>query len=135
MDTSQPQLSTTTTAATSSGGLFGTKIPASAAFIIAILLFLLPFAEIKCNGSAVANNTGLGIAMGSDWKQVVVKNIFGNAFDENYGQDAAGQKRTQKQDPNKFAIGALALGIVALLFALLAPRGAGKITTFVGILA
>ena len=32
---------------TSSTGLFGTKIPSSIAFLLAILLFLLPFAEIQ----------------------------------------------------------------------------------------
>ena len=56
-------------AATSSTGLFGTKIPASAAFLVGILLFLLPFAEVKCNGETVASNTGIGIAMGKDWKE------------------------------------------------------------------
>ncbi len=59
-------------------GLLGTKIPSSIAFLLAILLFLLPFAEIRCNGTAVANNTGLGIATGQEWKEVVSKSIFGN---------------------------------------------------------
>jgi len=52
----------------SSRGLFGSKIPASAAFIVAILLFLLPFAEIKCSNETVANQTGVGFVVGSEWK-------------------------------------------------------------------
>src|SRR5690242_10989053 len=59
------------TPATPSPGLFATKIPASAAFVLAVLLFFLPFAEVRCNGNAVVNNTGLGIAIGSPWKEVV----------------------------------------------------------------
>src|SRR3954471_14062422 len=66
------------TSPASSTSLFGTKIPSSIAFLLAILLFLLPFAEIRCNGAAVANNTGLGIATGTEWKEVVTKSIFGN---------------------------------------------------------
>ncbi len=67
----------------SSTGIFGTKIPATAAFLVAILLFLLPFGEVRCNGSAMANNTGVGIAMGSEWKEVVTKNIFGESLNTN----------------------------------------------------
>ena len=51
---------------TSSTGLFGTKIPSNIAFPLAILLFLLPFAEIRCNGTGVASNTGLGIVNGAE---------------------------------------------------------------------
>ena len=46
MEPQAPTVATSTTVS-SARGLFGSKIPASAAFIIAILLFLLPFAEIK----------------------------------------------------------------------------------------
>ena len=93
----------------SATGLFGTKIPSSIAFLLAILLFLLPFAEIRCNGAAVANNTGLGIATGAEWKEVVTKNIFGNGFQNN---PSTNDSKVQKQDPNIFAIAALALGVI-----------------------
>jgi hypothetical protein len=132
MEPLQSQTATPTPPATSSAGLFGTKIPASAAFLVAILLFLLPFAEVKCNGTALANNTGVGIAMGSEWKEVIQKNIFGNSVDAN---TATNEQMAQKQDPNIYAIGALALGIVGLLIAVLAPGGGGRINLFVGILA
>src|SRR5690349_6771929 len=85
---------------TPSPGLFGTKIPSSIAFLVAVLLFLLPFAEIRCNGAAVANNTGLGIATGTEWKEVVSKNIFGNGFQTD---SPSNDKKVQKQDPNIFA--------------------------------
>lgn len=102
---------------TSSTGLFGTRIPASAAFLVAILLFLLPFAELRCNGAAVAYNTGLRIAIGNDWKEAVTKNLFGNSFDNNLGNTSSNDDQMHKQDPNKFAIAALGLGIIALLIA------------------
>ena len=112
---------------TSSTGLFGTKIPSSIAFLLAILLFLLPFAEIRCNGAAVANNTGLGIATGAEWKEVVTKNIFGNGFQNN---PSTNESKVQKQDPNVFAIAALALGVIGVLIAFLTPKGGGRFNLF-----
>jgi len=131
METSQESIATPTTPATSSTGIFGTKIPSTAAFLLAIILFLLPFAEIRCNGSAVANNTGLGIAMGSEWKEVVTKNLFGAPLDNNTNDK---EQFNQKHDPNAFAIAAIVFGIIGLLIAVLNIKGAGKINLFIGIL-
>jgi hypothetical protein len=116
----------------SATGLLGTKIPSSIAFLLGILLFLLPFAEIRCNGAAVANNTGLGIATGAEWKEVVTKNIFGNGFQNN---PSTNDSKVQKQDPNIFAIAALALGVIGVLIAFLTPKGGGRFNLFVGVLA
>ena len=117
---------------TSPTGLFGTKIPSGMAFLLAVLLFLLPFAEIRCNGAAVATNTGLGIAIGAEWKEVVSKGIFGNDFRDT---PSANGSKVQKQDPNIFAIAALALGVIGVLIAFLAPKGGGRLNLFVGALA
>lgn len=126
------QATTPVPSTTSSPGVFGTKIPSSIAFLLAILLFLLPFAEIRCNGTAVANNTGLGIATGAEWKEVVTKSIFGNGFQNN---SSSNESKAQKQDPNIFAIAALALGVIGVLIAFLTPKGGGKFNLFVGALA
>ena len=117
---------------TTSTGLLGTKIPSSIAFLLGILLFLLPFAEIRCNGAAVANNTGLGIATGAEWKEVVTKSIFGSGFQNN---PSTNESKVQKQDPNVFAIAALALGVIGVLIAFLTPKGGGRFNLFVGALA
>ena len=76
MDTNQPTTPTPppytppppTYVSAATPGMFGTKIPSSVAFVVAILLFLLPFSEIRCGGSALMNNTGIGFALGKDWK-------------------------------------------------------------------
>jgi len=125
--TSAPVASTTP-----SPGVFGTKIPSSSAFLLAIVLFLLPFAEIRCNGAAVANNTGLGIATGAEWKEVVTKNIFGGSIQNN---SSTTDSKVQKQDPNIFAIAALALGVIGVLIAFSAPKGGGTFNLFVGAFA
>jgi len=133
MEPNQEAQTTTPVSSTApSAGLLGTKIPSSIAFLLAILLFLLPFAEIRCNGAAVANNTGLGIATGAEWKEVVSKSIFGNGFQSN---PSSNDSKVQKQDPNIFAIAALALGVIGVLIAFLTPKGGGRFNLFVGALA
>jgi hypothetical protein len=92
-------------------GIFGTKIPSGVAFAVGILLFLLPFAEVKCNGNSLANNTGLGIATGMEWKSAA-SGMFDNDFMG--GGNSSKVDNNQKQDPNSFAIAALALGIIGL---------------------
>jgi hypothetical protein len=113
-------------------GLFGTQMPAAVTFLAAVLLFLLPFAEIKCNGRPMANNTGVGIAMGSEWKEVISKDLFGDDF-ENTNTNK--KEFNQTQDPNLFAMAALAFGVTGLLIAFLSFNGAGKINLFIGLLA
>ena len=131
METMQPAPVDTSPSPPSSLGLFGTKIPATAAFLLGILLFLLPFAEVKCNDTALANNTGLGIAMGTQWKEVVSKNIFGESV--NTSNDK--KEFNQQQDPNLFAISALAFGVLGLIIAFLNFKGGEKINLFMGLLA
>jgi hypothetical protein len=80
----------------------------------------------------VANNTGLGIATGQEWKEVVTKSIFGNGFQDN---PSANGNKVEKQDPNKFAIAALALGVIGVLIAFLTPKGGGRFNLFIGALA
>jgi len=113
-------------------GMFGGNIPSAVAFLVAILLFFLPFAEVRCNGTALANNTGLGIAIGSDWKEMVSKNMLGVSD---------GTERTEKReyskshDPNVFAIIALVLGVVGFLVAVLAVARKSNINFYIGLLA
>jgi len=127
----EPTLQETSVTPPFGPSILGTKIPATAAFLISTLLFLLPFAEIRCNGTAIANNTGVGIATGSDWKEVVSKNIFGQSVNT----DDSKKEFQEKQDPNVFAIAALALGVIGVLLALLNFNGTGKINLFVALLA
>ena len=107
--------STVTTISSSSRGIFGSKIPASAAFIIAILLFLLPFAEIKCGNETVANQTGVGFVMGWEWKAH-------GLFDQkdlkkgSSGKDSLGNSQV-------ISIAVLVLAILGLLLLLATSNG------------
>jgi hypothetical protein len=125
MDTNQPS-----TFSTPPPGVFGTKIPSSVAFAVGILLFLLPFAEIKCNNATLMQNTGLGIAMGSEWK-ISEKNMLGGLS----GSGNALQTDKTKNDPNFYAIAALALGLTGLILSLLNARAAAGSALVSGVLS
>jgi len=112
-------------------GTFGGNIPSAIAFLVGILLFLLPFAEVRCNGTALANNTGLGIAMGSDWKELVSKKL-GVSDDTDA---TANREYSKSHDPNVFAIIALALGVIGLLVGVLTVARKSNINFYIGLLA
>ena len=124
----QPTVISTPTAAP---GMFGTKIPSSVAFLVAILLFLLPFAEIKCSGTKMMSNTGLNIATGANWKA--------DTGGLNAGNDQEAELKSKAKDKmgnaQYFAIAALGLGILGLLFSFSNTRTAGSAGILTGILS
>jgi xanthine/uracil permease len=107
-------------------GILSTKIPSTVLFSIGILLFFMPFAELKCNssdaktdmggfnlnlgGQAAISNTGLGLAIGKEWKMEMYG--LGGLFSGNNER----MQKQPKQDPNYYAIAALVLGITGLFF-------------------
>ena len=131
--TSQPSAQSTTTVTTPipSPGIFGTKIPSSVAFVAGVLLFLLPFAEIKCGGTKMMSNTGLNIAIGGKWKV------------ESGGLTGKDQETELKSKADKdkmgnaryFAIAALGLGILGLLLSFTNGKTAGSTGILTGVLS
>ena len=110
MDTNQPTANIVSeTPSTFSRGVFGTKMPASIAFAVGILLFFMPFSEIRCGGSAIMNKSGLNFAIGSEWKAT------GGIGKESLGQVTS--KTTGKKEgmAQPLAIAAAALGLLGLL--------------------
>ena len=108
--------------------VFATKIPSAVAFTIGILLFFLPFAEIKCNGNSYAKNSGFGIAIGKEWKST--ERMFGNRTNETTKTEG-----NQKNDPNPYAIVGLALGVIGLALSFANARAAIGGALISGILA
>ncbi len=102
-------------------GIFGTKIPSSVAFIVAILLFFLPFVDIKCNNMSLQKISGIELATGFNIKTPGSNNSL---FDTVEKSTAA---KGEKKDPYIYALVALALGVGGLLLSLI-----NKKTTAVG---
>jgi hypothetical protein len=114
-------------------GVFGTKIPSAVAFTVGILLFLLPFAQVKCGGTVLAQNSGLGIAIGSEWKAA---KGGGGLFDKNdLGGTNSTPDKQKKQDPNIYAIVALGLGVLGLLLSFANPKAGGTGGLVIGLLS
>jgi len=128
MDTNQPTTSTTFTSTSRAPGMFGTNIPSSVAFAIAILLFLLPFSEIRCGNQPLMNNTGLGFAMGSQWK---IAGGYGKDMLKDMDSKTGGKKAGNTQ---YFIIGALALGLLGLVFSLTGSKTGSGLGIVAGVL-
>ena len=131
MDTNQPA-GQPAYPASATPGFFGTKIPSSVAFVVGVLLFLLPFSEIKCGGSTLANKSGLDFAMGKEWKSAGTANMFGKS-DLKEKSESAGKE--EKGNSQYFAIAALALGVLGLLLSFANAKTGGGGGLVAGILS
>ncbi len=107
----------------------------SISFAVAILLFLLPFVEIRCNGQEFATNTGLGLALGMDYKTTGQAKSMENMFNSG-NEQVTTTRKTEKQDGKMYAgaLVALLLGIGGLVLSFV-KKDHGKITAAIGILA
>ncbi|MEI9808482.1 MAG: hypothetical protein WDO16_11780 [Bacteroidota bacterium] len=126
-------------------GIFGTKIPSSVCFVIGVLLFTMPFAELKCNppeekGGSLFNlgnmsmsftNTGFGLAVGSDWKMNMpgMGGLFGDKKTDDWKKDI------KPQEPNTYAIVALLLAILGLGLSFVNARPGAAVNILTGVLS
>jgi len=127
-----------------SPSVLGTKIPSTVLFTIGVLLFFMPFAEIKCKqssntdlgglkmdfGSGISiSNTGFGLAIGKQW------DVKMEGLGAMFGGNQTVKKDQPKQDPNNYAIAALAFGIISLLLCLAKVSWTSLIAMITGILS
>jgi hypothetical protein len=114
MDTNQTASTTTYVSTpppptpTPSKGIFGTNIPSTVAFAVAVLMFLLPLSEIRCSGQALMKKSGLGFALGQEWK---FAGGAGKDMMNDMGTRTGGKKEGNAQI---FVIAALALAVAGL---------------------
>ena len=142
----EPQISGSSAYTPAPTGVFGTKIPSAVTFTIGVLLFLLPFAELKCKApeekqNSLLNlskinmsftNTGLGLAFGSDWKTNM--SSLGGLFNDNQRENDW-KKDMKPQKPNYYAIAALALAIIGLGLSFTGSRSWIAVSGATGVLA
>ena len=91
-------------------------MPATVAFAVAVLLFLMPFIDIKCNGNSLQTVSGVQLATGFKMKNNSSDNSFLNdvkteGIDKNITKTAT---KSDDKDPNLYAMIALGLGILGL---------------------
>jgi hypothetical protein len=124
--------------------VLATRVPSSVCFGLALVLFLLPFAELRCKPpkedtsgifdmmtiNLAATNTGLGLAIGSDWKFSFP--TTGNMLNEEPGPSWS--KDVKEQEPNNYAIVALALAAIGFGLSFAYSRTAASLNIVIGIL-
>jgi hypothetical protein len=92
---------------------FRKKHTTTIAFVVAVLLFALPFVEIRCNGVTVAQNTGIGLAFGSDYKLGSSMSALQDQFNSTREEKKAGPAK-ESGKVYAFALAALLLGVVGI---------------------
>ena len=102
------------------------------AFAVGILLFLLPFVEIKCNDVTMAQNTGIGLAIGSDYKMAGEMKSLQNSFEDREDKKSNTTKESSKM--YIVALAALLLGVVGVVLSFSKMRS-GMTNTLIGALA
>lgn len=96
---------------------FRKRHTATVSFAVGILLFLLPFAELKCGSMTLAGNTGIGITIGSQWKVVMLGS--GNDWMKKAKESMKGEEKNPLEaGVNYFAIISLVAAAAGLAFAL-----------------
>ena len=133
MDSNQPTTTATTTTtippmnpAPASGGMFASKMPSTVAFAVAVLLFLMPFVDIKCNNMSLQQVKGFELATGFEMKKTSGSNSYLDDIKTDRVDDEITKATTNtgKKDPNLFAMVALGLGVLGLILSFMNGRGA-----------
>jgi hypothetical protein len=117
---------------TAEDNFFRKKHTSSVAYLVGLLLFFLPFVQIKCNDMPFAENTGMGLAFGVDYK---VTNSL-NSPEESSGKKVRTEiSTTEKGKMYVLALLALVLGVVGLGISLSKMRSGPSANRIIGILA
>jgi hypothetical protein len=97
--------------------MFETKIPSAVTFGIGVLLFFMPFVDIKCNNMILQNVSGVQLATGFQVDSPGEDNsIFGD-MDKNDAEESE-IKMAKTSSPNAFALAALVLAVLTFVLAL-----------------
>jgi hypothetical protein len=125
-----------------SQSFFRTRHNTTVVLSIALLLFMLPFTRIKCSTYPVAQNTGIGLATGKQWK-VTFMGMNNDTMKELGDISKTGNTAKEyKTGINWFVLVSLVFGVGAIVFSLfnwqhrsLAVMGASLVTVLLLIAA
>jgi hypothetical protein len=113
---STPSPQPVVTTSTAAPGVFGTKVPSTVAFSVAVLLFFLPFIDIKCNNMSLQTVSGFQLATGfktqnNSSTSPLLNELKTDEVDKTITKTTTG---SDKNKPNLYAIIALGLGVLGL---------------------
>ncbi len=108
-----------------------TKIPTTISFGVVLLLFFLPFLEIKCNNMTLQKVSGVQLATGFKVKGPGSNNSLVGDL-ESLSNNKNTTVKSERRSPNLPALVALGLGIAGLVLALRESRKGSFIVAILG---
>lgn len=130
----EPQITSPQTPVPSapSAGLFGTKVPSSVTFAVGILLFFLPFIEIKCSSMTIQSVSGIQLATGFKVKPTGDNSLL-SGMDS--GNEARRDNSGNKEGANIYALLALAFGVLGFILSMMNLKAGGIGGIIMGLLS
>ncbi len=108
------------------------KLPSTLSFIAGILLFFMPFLDIKCNDLSLQKVSGINLATGFELKSTSSNSLFGGINEALPGQMNSRIGKSDTREANQYAVIALLAGVAGFILSLLAFRGRGLLGVLLG---
>jgi len=102
------------------------RYSSSISFAVALLLFFLPFVEVKCNATPLYEAKGIELVTG-----FTVKDEKGKISED----ISVGDNRNERQEPYAFAIAAFVLGLAGLVLSFMNFKSRPLVNAVAGALA
>jgi hypothetical protein len=122
----------TTNASAPSPGMFGTKIPSSVTFAVGVILFFMPFIEIKCSSMTIQSVSGIQLATGFKVKSNADNSFLSGIETKN---DFKVENSDNKEGANIYAALALVFGVLGFILSMMNLKAGGIGGLIMGILS
>jgi len=130
----EPQSTSPQTPVTSapSPGIFGTKVPSSVTFAVGIILFFLPFIEIKCSSMTIQSVSGIQLATGFKVKSAADNSLLSGTES---GNEMKMENSGNKEGANIYAALALVFGVLGFILSMISLKAGGIGGLIMGLLS
>ena len=116
---------------TAENDFFRKKHTSTIAYLAGILLFFLPFVQVRCNDVPFAENTGVGLAFGTNYKVTdQMKSLEGLG-----NKDASSHTTREEGKLYGWALAAFLLGVTGLILSFRGQPSGAAIRMVTGLLA
>lgn len=116
-------------------GVLFTKAPSVISFGLGLLLFFIPFLDIKCNNMVLQKVSGVQLATGFKVKGPGSDNSLVGSLESMGGSSNTSKVKTERRSPNMLALAALVSGIAGLALAWRESKKGSFIVAILGIVA
>jgi hypothetical protein len=115
-----------------SPGVFGTKVPSSVTFAVGVILFFMPFIEIKCSSMTIQSVSGIQLATGFKVKPNADNSFLSGIETKN---DLKMDNAENKEGSNIYAALALVFGVLGFILSMMNLKAGGIGGLITGVLS